>query len=88
MFVHICDFVCYILNNILCLYAVLGQLMHLTYFATPLELRNENVSKMNENFDLHCKCLRIVNHIFNLIWKFEGEMLYSVGRFFTSPFGR
>ncbi|XP_046853333.1 mediator of RNA polymerase II transcription subunit 1-like isoform X2 [Xenia sp. Carnegie-2017] len=30
-----------------------GQLMHLTYFATPLELRNENVSKINENFDLH-----------------------------------
>jgi hypothetical protein len=29
--------------------------MHLTYFATPLELRSENVSKINENFDLHCK---------------------------------
>ncbi|CAB4032572.1 Mediator of RNA polymerase II transcription subunit 1 [Paramuricea clavata] len=30
-----------------------GQLMHLTYFATPLELRSENVSKINENFDFH-----------------------------------
>jgi hypothetical protein len=36
--------------------------MHLTYFATPLELRSENVSKINENFDFHCKCFRICSH--------------------------
>lgn len=29
--------------------------MHLTYFATPLELRSENVSKINENFNFHGK---------------------------------
>jgi hypothetical protein len=48
-----------VVNNI---FIILGQLMHLTYFATPLELRSENVSKINENFDFHCKYFRICSH--------------------------
>ena len=42
--------------------------MHLTYFATPLELRSENVSKINENFDFHCKYSQICLYL--LLWTF------------------
>ena len=47
---------------------ILGQLMHLTYFATPLELRSENVSKINENFDFHCKYSHTCLYL--LLWTF------------------
>ena len=56
----------------------LGQLMHITYFATPLELRGENVSKINKNFDFHCKFVLLYKYTFDIALSYDAKQSVTV----------